>query len=86
MSDRSANTEMADVRHITPESEHTTSTRSKSVIQFIQNGLKLIEFDDGKRGQAGEPVGKENTMAHIADIPVDVDNNCLPFKNNVEYA
>ena len=86
MPGRGEDIEMPDVRHIPPEREHTTSSRSRSGIQSIQSGFKLIEFNDGKRGQAGEPVDKENTMAYMADIPIEQDNNCLLFKNNVEYA
>ena len=83
---RSEDTEMPDVRHIPPESKHTTSSRSRSRIQSIQSGFKSIKFNDGKRGQAGDSVDEENTMAYMADIPIEQDNNCFPFKNNVEYA
>ena len=86
MPGRSKDTEMPDVRHIPPESKHTTSSRSRSGIKSIESGFKLIEFNDGKKGQVGEPVDKENTMAYMADIPIEQDNNCLPFKNNVKYA
>ncbi len=44
----------------------------------------MIRFNDGRRGQEGEPVGDENAMTDVADILSDVDNR-LPFKNNVEY-
>ena len=86
MPGKSEDIKMPDVRQIPPESKHTISSRSRSGIQSIQSGFKSIEFKDGKREQAGEPVDEENTMAYMADIPIEQDNNCFPFKNNVEYA
>lgn len=85
-------TEMPDVKHITPISERpiserTTSTRLKSGIQSTRNGFKSIKFNDGQGGQAGEPVEGEDTMAYkMADVPAGVDNNCHSFKNSVDYA
>ena len=28
----------------------------------------------------------EDTMAYIEDVPVDIDNNCYPFRHGVDYA
>ena len=86
MPGKSEDTEMPDVRHISPKSKHPTSSRSRLRIQSIQSAFKLIEFNNGKKRQAGEPVDKENTMAYMADILIEQDNSCLLFKNNVEYA
>ena len=86
MPGRSEDTEMPDVRHIPPKSEYTTSSRSRSGIQSIQSGFKSIEFNDGKRRQAGMPVDNENTMAYMADISIEQDNNGFSFENNVKYA
>ena len=58
MPGRSEDTKMPDVRHIFPKSKHTTSSRSRSGIKSIQSVFKLIEFNDGKRGQASEQVDK----------------------------
>ena len=44
----------------------------------------MIWFNDGKRSQIGEHVRDKDPIADIADIPGDT-NNCLSFKNNVEY-
>ncbi len=74
--------EMAD--KMVHESVCSTTSRSRSGIQSTQSGFKLIRFNDGRRGQAGEPVRDEDAMADVADIPGDADNR-LPFKNNVEY-
>lgn len=89
--DNDENTEMPDVKHITPISDHsiserTTSTRSRSGIQSIWSGFKSIKFDDSQGGQAGEPVGDEDTMAYMEDVPVDMDNDCYPFRYGVDYA
>ncbi len=62
----------------------STTSRSRSRIQSTQSGFKLIKFNDGRRGQAGEQVEDKDAMADVADIPGDVDNR-LPFKNNIEY-
>lgn len=86
MPDRSKDIKMPHIRHICLESKHTTSSQSRLGIQSIQCRFKLIEFNDGKRGQAGEQVDKENTMAYIADISIEQNNNYLLFKNNVEYS
>ncbi len=56
------------------ESMYNITSWSKSGIQSTQSGFKLIRFNDGKRGQAEEPVGDKDAMADIADIPGDVDN------------
>ena len=71
MPGRSEDTEMPDVKHIPREGEHTTSGRSRSGIQSIQSVFKLIEFNDSKRTQAGEPVDEEITMAYMADILIE---------------
>ncbi len=76
------NAEMAD--EMVHESVRSTTSRSSSGIQSTQSGFKLIRFNDGRRGQAGESVGNKDAMADIADILGDIDNR-LPLKNNVEY-
>ncbi len=76
------NTEMAD--EVVHESVRSTTSRSRSGIQSTQSGFKLIKFNNGRRGQTGEPVEDEDAIADVADIPGDADNR-LPFKNNVEY-
>ena len=82
---KSEDTKMVDIRHITPKSKHTTFSQSRLGIQSIQSWFKSIEFNNGKKGQADELVDKENTMAYIADIPIEQNNNCLLFKNIMEY-
>ncbi len=66
------------------ESVHSTTFRSRSGIQSTQSRFKLIRFNDGRRGQAGKPVGDVDAMTDITDIPSDADNQLL-FKNYVEY-
>ncbi len=74
--------EMAD--EVVHESMRSTTSRLRSRIQSTQSGFKLMRFNDGRRGQAGELVGDEDAMADVADIPGNADNR-LPFKNNVKY-
>ncbi len=76
------NGEMAD--KVVHESVRSTTSRSRSRIQSTQNRFKLIRFNDGRIGQAGKPVGDEDAMADVTDIPGNMDNR-LPFKNNVKY-
>lgn len=83
--DRSEVTKMLEVKYITPKSEYITSTQSKSGIQSIQNRLKSIKFDNCIREQIVELVDKKNTTVYIVDIPINQDNICFLFKNNVEY-
>ena len=52
----------------------------------MQSGLKMIGFTNNKRRQVGKLVGDEKFMVYLADTPVFLNNNGLPFKNNVEYA
>ncbi len=66
------NAEMAD--EVVHESVRSTTSRSKSGIQSTQSGFKLIRFNDGRRSQAGERVGDEDTIADVADIPGNTDN------------
>ena len=40
---------------------------------------------NSKRGQARKSVGVEEFMVYLADIPVVLNDNSFPFKNNVEY-
>ncbi len=75
------NAEMAD--NVVHESVRSITTLSRSGIQSTQSRFKLIRFNDGRRGQAGEPVGDNDAMADVADIPGDADNR-LPLKINVE--
>ncbi len=74
--------EMAD--EVVYESVRSITSWSRLGIQSTQSGFKLIRFNDGRRGQAREPVEDEDAMADVADISVDADNQ-LPFKNNVKY-
>ncbi len=78
----SNNAEMAD--KVVHESVRSTNSRLRSGIQSTQSEFKLIRFNDGRRGQVGEPVGDKDAMANVADIPGDADNR-LPFKKNIEY-
>ncbi len=64
--------EMAD--KMVHESVRSTTSWSRSEIQSIQSGLKLIRFNDGRRGQAEELVGDEDAIADITDIPGDANN------------
>ena len=43
-----------------------------------------MRFNNGKKRQARKLVGDKDAIADIVDILGDIDN-CLPFKNNVEY-
>ncbi len=58
--------EMAD--EVVHKSVRSTTSRSRSGIQSTQSGFKLIRFNDGRRGQAREPVGDEDAIADVADI------------------
>ncbi len=73
--------EMAD--EVVNESVRSITFRSRSGIQSNQSGFKLIQFNDGRRGQGGEPVEDEDAIADVVNKPGDADNR-LPFKNNVE--
>ncbi len=61
------------VDKVVNESMYSTTSRSRSGIQSTQSEFKLIRFNNGKRGQAGELVGDKNTMADVVDIPGDAD-------------
>ena len=76
----------ADGEQINLESVHSICTRSKSGIQSIQSGFKVIRFINSKRAQAEESVRAKEFMAYLADTPVVLYDNGLLFKNNVEYA
>lgn len=76
---------MVDRNQINPQNIYIISIWSKSEIQLFQSDFKLIEFDDGKRRQAGKPVENKNTMVYMTDISVIIKNNYFPFKNNIEY-
>ncbi len=78
--------EKTDKEQVNPENVRSTCTRSRSGIQSTQSGFKEIRFTNSERGQVGEPVGGEEVMAYLADKPVVLNDNDLPFKNNVEYA
>lgn len=83
-------TEMPDVKHITPISNYSiseciTSTQSRSGIQSTQSGFKSIKFDDGQGRQAGKLMRDEDTMVYIEDVPVDVDNDFHLFRHGVDY-
>ncbi len=78
--------EKTDGEQVNPESVRSTWTWSRSGIQSTQSGFKVIKFTNSERRQAGEPVGDDEVMAYLADKPVVLNNNGLPFKNNVEYA
>lgn len=91
LSDNNKNMEMPDVKYITlinnhSISEYITSTQSRSGIQTTWSEFKSIKFDDGQERQVGKLVGDEDTMVYIEDVPVDVDNNCHPFRHGVDYA
>lgn len=58
----------------------------KSSIQSIWNGFKFIKFDNGQEGQADKPVRDKDTMIYMENIPIDVDNNCQPFRHNMDNA
>ncbi len=68
----SDNAEMAD--KVVYESVRNTTSRSRLGIQSTQSGFKLIRFNDGKRGQAGEPVGDKDAIVDVTDIPGNADN------------
>lgn len=50
------------------------TSRLKSEIQSIQNGFRLIMFNDSKRGQKEEPVEDKNAMTDVVNISGDADN------------
>ena len=75
-----------DGEQVNPESVRNTCTWSRSGIQSSQGGFKVIKFTNSKREQARKLVGDEEFMAYLPDIPVVLNDNDLPFKNNVEYA
>lgn len=84
-------TEMPDVKHITPISKFSiceciTFIQSRSGIQFFWSEFKSIYFNDWLKKQANRLVEDKNAMIYMKDIPVYVDNNCHPFKNNMDYA
>lgn len=81
---------MLDVKHIifindASISQRITSTWSRSGIQSAQTRFKFIQFNNRSEGQVGRVVGEKNTIVYIEDVPVDVDNNCYPFINIVDY-
>lgn len=84
------NTEMPDVKHMTLindpfRSDRTTSTRPRSGIQSAQSGFKSLQFTDGYTKQAGRLVKNEDAIAYMEYVLVDMNNNCHPFINNVDY-
>lgn len=76
------NTKMAD--KVIYESVHHITFRSRSRISSYQSRVKLIKFNDSKKGQAKKLVEDGDIMVNIVDIS-DYTNNCLPFENNVKY-
>ncbi len=64
--------EIAD--EVVHKSVRSSTSRSRSGIQSTQNEFKLIIFNDGRRGQAGKPVGDKDAMADVADILDDTNN------------
>ena len=76
------NIEMA--KKIVYKSVYSITSQSRSGIQSTQSEFKLIRFNDSRRDQVGKPVRDKNAIADVVDILGDV-NNCLLFKNNVEY-
>ena len=89
--DNNEDKKMPNIKHITHISDHfinerTICIRSRSSIQFTWNRFKSIKFDDNQREQTDELVGDEDTIAYMEDIPGDIDNNCHPFRYNIDYA
>ncbi len=66
------NAEMVD--KMIHESVRSTTFQSRLEIQSNQSGFKVIRFNDDRRGQITEPIGDEDAMADVADIPSDADN------------
>ena len=71
-------------KKVVHESIHSTTSQSRSGIQSTQSGFKWIRFNNSRKDQAEKLVRDKDIMANLADKPGDTDN-CLPFKNNVEY-
>ena len=78
--------EKADGEQMNPESVRSTCTRSRSKIQSNISGLKVMVFTNSETGQVGELVGDKEFMAYLANTPVVLNDNDLPFKNNIKYA
>ena len=78
--------EKANREQVNPWSVCSTCNQSRSGIQSTQSGFKVIELTNSERGQAGKLVEDEEFMVYLADIPVVLNDNGFPFKNNVEYA
>ena len=75
----------ADREQVNPESVRSTCTRSRSGIQSNKNEFKIIGFINSKRGQTGEPIGDKKFMAYLEDTQIVLNDNRLPFKNNIKY-
>lgn len=45
----------------------------------------MIGIINSKKRQAGEWVKNKDVMAYLVDILVILNNNGLPFNNNIEY-
>lgn len=45
----------------------------------------MIKFGNSKKEDVEKLVRYENVVADMANIPVIDNNNCLPFKNNIQY-
>lgn len=59
---------------------------SRFGIQLTQSRFQLIKFGDSERRQVRKPERYEDVVVGIANILVIKNNNCLLFKNNIEYA
>lgn len=75
MPNKNKDTKISDVSYILSNSKYMTFSWSRSEIQSIQNKLKLIELNDGKKRQKAEPVDKKNAMAYIANELIKQNNN-----------
>lgn len=73
------------IAKVTFKNVHNTVFQLRSRIQLTQKGFKLIKFGNNKRKQIEQQVGYEDIMVDIANILAVEDNNCLLFKNNIEY-
>lgn len=70
-----------EIAELTSKSVHNTFSQSRAEIQSTQNRSKLIKFSD----KSGKTIEYEDVIASMTNIPVIKDNNCLIFKNNIEY-
>lgn len=86
MLDRNEDIKILDVSYLTPKNKYTISSQSKLEITSLQSRFKVIQFNDGKKGQANELMDNKNTIAYIANILIEQENNCFPFKKNIKYS